>query len=213
MHQEAKTVDEQVQEYAALRCNFPGKKQRCGQVVREGVFLRCRHLFCREHARQWFAQSEECPICRDGAAKRRDVGRADDRERLRLLQELLVTSNPLEVQEAASMAVEIWEGQKAEEYNRDMVREQEISARVSQLNRTIRKRLSEAESSVRSRTAEAEDLRRRVKEAEQKLLRERDSATKLSSRLSQLQHTCKLSLSEAAGLTPSRKRLRTFLSQ
>ncbi|CAE7724647.1 rsmF [Symbiodinium pilosum] len=211
--EKAATAQKKVEDFAALRCNFPVKnKKTCGAVIKEGVFLRCRHLLCKEHAQEWFLGSDECPVCRDGiCAKRRHVGRADDRERLKLLQELLVTSSPLEVQEAAAVALELWEGQKAEEFGREIAQEQELIAHVNQLNRTIRKRLTEAESVVKSQHAKTEDLRRQVAEAERNLRQDRECASRLQSRIQQLHRASEQKLSDAAGLTPSKKRLRSSL--
>ncbi|CAE7593321.1 CCNB1IP1 [Symbiodinium sp. CCMP2456] len=205
--------DDQVEEFATLRCNFPvNKHQTCGAVIKEGVFLRCRHLLCKEHAQEWFLGSDECPVCRDGiCAKRRHVGRADDRERLKLLQELLVTSSPLEVQEAAAVALELWEGQKAEEFGREVAREQELMAHVNQLNRTVRRRLTEAESAVKSQLAKTEDLRRKVAEAERNLRQDRECVSRLQSRIQQLHRSSQQKLCDAAGLTPPKKRLRSSL--
>eukprot|EP00434_Breviolum_minutum_P002442 symbB.v1.2.002159.t1/scaffold116.1/size325063/16 len=85
--------------------------------------------------------------------------------------------------------------------------------RISQLNRSICKRLGEAEETLKLRMAKTEELRKRVREAQQLLQRDKEHAARLASQAQQLNASSQKGISDAAGLTPTRKRLRSFLNK
>lgn len=192
-----------LEEFVALRCNFPLKDGGiCRKALLEGWATSCSHLFCPDHAREWFQADDRCPVCLDkrGAVRMAKVGAPkDDATKVHTL---LVGRPPCDIQLAAATAMNFWLAQKFEEFSHEQQAEQDVTDKLRRLIGNGRKRLTEAEALNKSMLAGVQELRRQHREAEQQLVQGREEASGLQSRLTQVHRAYKDALSRAAGVTP-----------
>ncbi|CAE8700545.1 unnamed protein product, partial [Polarella glacialis] len=56
-------------EVLALHCNFVQQNGRpCACRTDVGWLTCCAHLFCSNHAKEWFGSNMDCPLCKTGEA-------------------------------------------------------------------------------------------------------------------------------------------------
>jgi len=131
-------------ELLALHCNYPQKSDRpCACRVEVGWLTSCAHLFCTEHAKQWFASNVDCPVCRAGGPVRMlkvNCKRPRKERNLAMLGFL-----PSQVFQAASEAFEFWAQQKMLEHDWQAEASVKLEARESRLRGTYQERAMEVE--------------------------------------------------------------------
>mmetsp|Transcript_101745 Transcript_101745/g.303646 ORF Transcript_101745/g.303646 Transcript_101745/m.303646 type:complete len:255 (-) Transcript_101745:118-882(-) len=194
--------DKALEEFLALRCNYPGKDGKvCGRVLEEGWATSCSHVFCPEHAQEWFQRDERCPVCLDkqGNVRMAKVAMATNEQAK--AQQLLVGRGPPDIMLAASTAMKFWIEQKLMEFEREKASERALNDQVKRLIGNGRMRLTEAETMTKSLQAGAEELQRQLRETEGQLSRNREEAARLQARIRQVQQAYKETLGRAAGLT------------
>jgi len=193
------------QDFMVLRCNFQDKEGKpCGKALSEGLATSCSHIFCTEHAQEWFRKEDRCPICLDKEGKIRVakvVTATNDQSRV---QKLLIGRSPSDIQLAASTAMQFWLGQKMSEYDRDHSEESRLRDAVRRAIGDGRKRLLEVDVLVQSRKAGADELRRQLRETEDSLFKKKEEINRLRARCEQSRRAYKETLARAAGLRPCR---------
>lgn len=188
--------------FLALRCNFPSKDgNSCTAALTEGWATSCSHLFCSEHANEWFSGDDRCPVCLDKQGRVRMVKVGAPKTKRQQVHTLMIGHNPCDAQLAATTAINFWTEQKKEEFHRHLTAEKDTEARVKRLVGAGRKQLAEAESLHQSLEAGVEELRRQLSEAHHRLRQSKEEAAKLQSRCGQVQRAYKDALSRAAGVS------------
>lgn len=105
-----------VAEVLALHCNFVKHDGRpCGQRVCVGWLTSCAHLFCDDHAREWFGCNVDCPVCTAPGHEPTRVMKVDLASLHKRRRMVALGFQPFEVFAAASEAFEFWASQKARE--------------------------------------------------------------------------------------------------
>lgn len=189
-------------DFQALHCNFPTKEgSACCTAVVEGWATSCSHLFCKDHAQQWFAGDDRCPVCLDkeGRVRMVKVGAAKEKGKMHTL---LIAHKPLDAQLAASTAINFWMEQKQEDFRQKLASVKDAEARVRQQVGAGRKKLAEAEALRQSLEAWTEELRLQLAEARQRLNASVSEMKKLESRRDQVQRAYNDTLTKAVGLAP-----------
>jgi len=97
-----------------LHCNFcqPDGSACDKSLDQTAVICACAHVFCQEHAEEWFPNNSDCPLCRDGPVKlvKTDCSKAAMRKKLRTA---LLGMAPMELMEAFFHSLGFWVDQKA----------------------------------------------------------------------------------------------------
>lgn len=194
-------MEDKAVEFLALRCNYPLKDGKvCSKVLTEGWATSCSHIFCPDHAREWFQKDERCPICLDKQGNVRMAKVATSTQEQAQVQKLLIGRSPPDIMLAASAAMSFWVEQKQQEHGREEGVERALSDQVKRLIGNGRKRLTEAESLTQSLQAGTDELRRQLRETESQFSTNQQEASRLQSRLQQVQQAYKEALGRAAGL-------------
>lgn len=193
-------ADKATEDFLALRCNYPTEGKVCGKVLTEGWATSCSHIFCPDHAKEWFQKDERCPICLDKQGNVRMAKVATSTNEQAQVQKLLIGRSPLDIMLSASTAMNFWIEQKFMEYDREKGTERTLNDQVKRLVGNGRKRLTEAETLTKSLQAGTDELRRQLRETESQLARKREEAARLQARVEQEKQAYKETLGRAAGL-------------
>lgn len=190
-------------EFLALRCNFPlSGGGTCNKVLEgDSWATSCSHLFCDEHAKEWFETDNRCPLCLDkeGRVKMAKIRMSRDSS---AVKELLGLS-PVEVHSATAGAITFWMEQKFAEFKRKLASQQDLLATHKKLVGNGRKRLSEADALKSTLKAGSDELKRQLREEERRLAKKQDEVSSLKARLADVQRRIKDAQGRAAGINIS----------
>lgn len=148
--------------FLAFHCNFMTKDgEPCSRPLKEGWITACSHLLCYEHAKEWFQNHEDCPLCRSGKVKlvRMDLSQASGKRRDRLL---LIGMTPPEILEATETAISFWLDQKVFEFQRNGRRQSQLLSHQKSVEELIKTKLREAETTCNALEEEQRDLQQRI---------------------------------------------------
>lgn len=153
-------------ELLCFHCNFATKDgEPCSRPIKEGWITACSHLLCYEHAKAWFQDHEDCPLCRAGKVKlvRMDLSEASARRRGRMQ---LIGMSPPEIMEASETALSFWVDQKVFEFQRSSRRQGQLLSHQKSVEELIKAKLREAEETCNALEAEQRALQQRIDERE-----------------------------------------------
>eukprot|EP00747_Dinoflagellata_sp_TGD_P168327 gnl/TRDRNA2_/TRDRNA2_194477_c0_seq1.p1 gnl/TRDRNA2_/TRDRNA2_194477_c0~~gnl/TRDRNA2_/TRDRNA2_194477_c0_seq1.p1 ORF type:complete len:290 (+),score=56.52 gnl/TRDRNA2_/TRDRNA2_194477_c0_seq1:71-940(+) len=197
--------EEFAQDFLALKCNYridvDGKPGICGKAIDgEAWVTNCSHIFCPDHARQWFRADDRCPICLDKEGKVRLAKMNASKASVATCATSLIGFSPPDVQAAFSASLRFWMEQKLEDFRRDQSYEQELASFQSKLVSQGRARLKEADTLQKSLSAGVDELRKQLRAAEEKRASCIEDNVKLRSKLKTVTDLYKQANACAAGL-------------
>lgn len=153
-------------DFLAFRCNFTEQGGKaCSAILSEGWVTSCSHLICMQHAKEWFESNDDCPVCRNGAARllRVDLSQAMSKRR-RCMS--LVGMTPPEIMQASETALNFWLDQKVFEFQQDAKRQTVLGDRYKKTEELVKERLVESENACNGLQEERRVLELRIEEAE-----------------------------------------------
>lgn len=150
----------------SFSCNHTSAEDgiSCQKILDEGWITACSHLFCLEHARAWFGNRDDCPICRGGPVKvvRMDLSRTSVRRRGRTA---LIGMAPPDILRATEIALNFWTDQKVFDFQREGRRQVDETQQLQSSEARARASLAEAEAACDGLAAESARLRRQIGDA------------------------------------------------
>lgn len=155
------------EEFLCFHCNFIGQSgEACKQAIEDGWVTQCSHVFCFQHAKEWFADHDDCPICRgDQRVKmvRMNFSRAQAQRRSRMS---LVGLTPQDIIRASENALNFWVDQKVFEFHNIQRRNVSLVEHHKKVEDSVRQRLKVAEDSCNGLEAETRDLQKKIEETD-----------------------------------------------
>mmetsp|Transcript_97387 Transcript_97387/g.270899 ORF Transcript_97387/g.270899 Transcript_97387/m.270899 type:complete len:299 (+) Transcript_97387:114-1010(+) len=151
-------------ELLVFHCNFATKDgDPCSHPLKEGWITACSHLLCYDHAKEWFQNHDDCPICRSGKVKlvRMDLSQTSVKRRGRMS---LIGMTPPEILEASETALSFWVDQKLFEFQRKGQRHCQLLGRQKSIEELIKTKLREAETTCNALEAEQRALQQQIDE-------------------------------------------------
>eukprot|EP00930_Biecheleria_cincta_P047767 TRINITY_DN33183_c0_g1_i1.p1 TRINITY_DN33183_c0_g1~~TRINITY_DN33183_c0_g1_i1.p1 ORF type:complete len:356 (-),score=40.88 TRINITY_DN33183_c0_g1_i1:329-1312(-) len=173
--------------FKSFHCNYcdPQDGTACKEKLEEGWLTACSHLFCHKHARSWFGNRDDCPICRVGPVKlvRMDMSEAALKHRGR---HALTGMTPPEIIRAAETALTFWSDQRVFEFRREGERQHKDTIRLKSMEDKARERLQEAEAACNTLEADNSHLQQSLSNTNlevEKLSRELEGLRQQAARL------------------------------
>lgn len=156
---------EQRHELLVFHCNFATKGELCRHPLKEGWVTACSHLFCYEHAKEWFQSHNDCPVCRCGKINliRMDLSQASVKRRGRMS---LIGMTPPEIIQASETALNFWVDQKVFEFHMKGKRQNQLINQQKSIEEHIKTKLREAEATCNALEAEQQQLQQQIDEKE-----------------------------------------------
>lgn len=197
-------MDQQdLKEFIAFRCNMPLEGGRvCDKVVCEAWATSCSHIFCQEHAREWFQEHDFCPVCRDekaGKVRVLQIGGAPDPKLGP--ESLLIGRLPQEGVTALKTAFSFWMEQKFHRFQESLAREEEEKEKVERVMSNGRKRLVEVQAKYTIGGKCFEEVAHQHRAAEKELAEFREEVQRIDSRRVKVRRAYEGLLGSATGVT------------
>lgn len=156
----------QIEDFLAFRCNYCGQDGKaCSVILNEAFVTGCSHLFCAQHAKEWFGANDDCPICRNGSARLLHVDLSQAASKKRRFMSL-VGMTPPEIMQASETALNFWLDQKVFEFQMGAKRQGVLADRYQKTEELVKARLVEAEHACNGLQEERRLLEQRIEEAE-----------------------------------------------
>eukprot|EP00427_Karlodinium_veneficum_P021169 CAMPEP_0169113202 /NCGR_PEP_ID=MMETSP1015-20121227/28070_1 /TAXON_ID=342587 /ORGANISM="Karlodinium micrum, Strain CCMP2283" /LENGTH=293 /DNA_ID=CAMNT_0009175345 /DNA_START=71 /DNA_END=952 /DNA_ORIENTATION=+ len=151
------------QDFQGFRCNFrkPGEKC-CTRLANEGWVTACSHIFCQEHAKEWFTTNDDCPICRQGHVKmmKLDMPITDVKKRRK---SDVMGMNPNEITEACTTALNFWTDQKIHDIQMAHLQNAESKEQRRKTHQKWLERLKSFELECNSMEKQKSDIKNKLK--------------------------------------------------
>jgi len=149
-----------------FHCNFPTKgNELCNRPLEDAWVTACSHVLCYSHAKEWFQNHDECPLCRSGRVNiiRVNLSQASVARRGRMA---LFGMTPPEIMQATQTALSFWVDQKVYEFQSAGQRQKQLTDRQKTVEEHIKSKLREAENTCNVMEAEQQQLNKKIDEAE-----------------------------------------------
>lgn len=176
-------------ELLALHCNFVLLNGRpCACRIDVGWLTNCSHLFCAEHAKEWFASNVDCPVCHGSGAVRVlkvDFNRPSKERNLAMMGFL-----PSQVFQAASEAFGFWAQQKMLEHDWQAEVSKKSQVREARLRGTYQERAREVSKVIEALTQKKTKLKQQLREMLAHGEQLKEQAAEVSARLVHVQRCC-----------------------
>lgn len=169
----------QLEDFLLVHCNHVSKTgEACNSTLEEAWVTGCSHVFCCEHAKEWFQSHEDCPICRDGRVKlmRMDLSRVAAKRRGRML---LLGMTPQEILQATETALNFWVDQKSCEFLQRKNNCEALIQREKTIEESLKDKLSEVETSCKELETEQRQLQQKIDETEKESIKVKEQAQRL----------------------------------
>lgn len=151
----------------ALRCNFTDKDGVwCGTILERAVVTGCSHLFCENHAQEWFARRRDCPSCQAGDVDFQlvDLASAERRQKCR---KALLGLSPMEIFDAVDTAIHFWTHHKGVEAQGRIKRQISMKQRLVQVGEAVEARLVAGSNECQALQAQQRSLQKAIEAKEQ----------------------------------------------
>mmetsp|Transcript_17618 Transcript_17618/g.49903 ORF Transcript_17618/g.49903 Transcript_17618/m.49903 type:complete len:314 (+) Transcript_17618:115-1056(+) len=153
------------EDFELVHCNYVSDSgEPCNLLLEDAWVTACSHVFCREHAKEWFQGHEDCPICRDGKVKCIRMNFSKGRFRQQRL--LLIGMPPNDILQATQTALNFWIDQKALEYQQRTEYGKTLRGREASIEESLKAKLGEIEASCKELEMEQRQLQQKIDDTE-----------------------------------------------
>mmetsp|Transcript_93716 Transcript_93716/g.146261 ORF Transcript_93716/g.146261 Transcript_93716/m.146261 type:complete len:323 (+) Transcript_93716:49-1017(+) len=195
----ASDLSSEIAKFTGYRCNFRMPGGGCCKAPLNGEFwvTACSHVFCFDHAKQWFTNNDSCPVCRKDSVKmmRLDLSKPESKKMRKLK---LASMDPNDVVEACRKALHFWIDQKSFEIREAHKQRQEVEQRQRTQAPSCKTRTCEAEcdemrQQKRKLEAQLAEMEQRNDFAEKKLKTLKEDRANIERMCSQISPRTKIS--------------------
>lgn len=191
MEQNGDSADSRSQphmEFLQYHCNFiMPNKECCGKTVGTGWITACSHLFCQEHAKEWFTTNNECPICRAGAVKLVHLsfsrGSHDRKTRTTMVGML-----PTEIILATEVGLQFWLDQKVHEYQARQEQQIQLQQKQKGMEDHIRRELEVSEKTCEKMEDEHQQILHQIRTIDESVSKAENELKDVSTQIADAEH-------------------------